>query len=158
MTNILNIMKVELTVLSISKKEKHSCNVRIAIEINGKMETSILKECFISGLAKHRFLDPENSKFILKQKYSSQNNSKDYNACPILLKRTCSQKNGKEMYTIQVVNEGMPIKHNLTTPKGKEIIAYTFTTVNHNKWLRYSDYYNRNFKKYKEQLEEKQTA
>lgn len=158
MNNYFNKMKVELTVVKINTKESHSCNVRVAMEINGKMEVSIIKNCFISGLTKYRFLDKNNLKFEIGKKYTSENTSKKYEDCPISLRRTCSRKTGKEMFALQVVNEGKTYKNTVTSPKGKEITSYTFTTIPPSKWYRYSDYYAKNLKRYKELNLEKAEA
>lgn len=158
MTNVLNTMKVELTIVKINMNKSHSCDVRISVEINNKMEKTILKDCFLSGLAKHRLLDEKNEKFQVGKLYSSKNNSKVYADFPLALKRTCNKTTGEEIFIVQVVNEGRTTKNIVASPKGKEIQSYTFSTIPPNKWFRYNDYYAKNFAAYQAREKSKQPA
>lgn len=145
-TNFNNVL-VAITVLSIAK-EGHSCNVQITFDSNGKKETTILDDCFISGLAKYRFNDPNNDKFIIGKEYTAENTSKDYQACPVKIKRTCGTKTGKLMYALSVLNEAKATPFKTCTPKGNVINGFKFNTIPSRKWKRYSDFYEENLALY----------
>ena len=153
MNKYFNLMMVSLMVIDI-KKEGYSCNLEVTLEFNDKPETTILEDVFITGLAKHRFADVQNKKFVIGHKYTAVNNSKDYDSCPIRLTRTCSQKTGKLMFILNVLNEGEADPMEYVTPKGKVIKGYKFNTIHQNNWLRYSDFYEGSLKKFKDSLKE----
>ena len=154
MTTIMNIMRISLTVLAIDP-DGYSATVKYGMGEPGTKgyEENILEDVYITGLLKHRFKN--NEKFVVGKEYVCENNSKDYNKCPIKLVRTANGK-GELMFCLLVVNEGKTHTTKLHTPSGKEIESRTFTTIPSSKWMRYSDYYDRNRKVYLERLEAKQ--
>lgn len=147
-TNFNNVL-VTIVVLSIAK-EGHSCEAEITFNVNGKKETTVLHDCFITGLAKYRFNDPNNDKFIIGKQYTSENTSKVYDECPIKIKRTCGGRTGKLMYALSILNEAKPTRFETSTPKGNVINGYKFHTMPSSKWRRYSDFFEQNLAKFKE--------
>lgn len=139
----IHTVKVSIKVLSI-ETDNHSCNAEITFHYEDKKEVCQLKNCFISGLAKYRFNDPENTKFIIGKEYTAENNSKNYDACPIKIKRTIGSSTGNLMYALTVLNEDKAIRTEISTPKGNIINGYTFRYLPKNKWIRYSDFYEQN--------------
>lgn len=150
-TNFNNVI-VTIAVMSIVE-DQHLANVQITFESNGKKETSLLKDCYISGLAKYRFNDPKNTKFVIGKEYTAENTSKDYDSCPIKIKRTCGMRTGKLMYALTVLNEAWATSFKTTTPKGNVINGYKFKTIPASKWRRYSDFYEENLKIFNERKE-----
>jgi hypothetical protein len=147
MSAIFNTMIVTLCVLEINEK-KNSAKVEYSLRDGRKIiDKDILEDVFITGLAKYRF--DNNDKFVVGKTYKSENNSKDYEACPIKLIRTADSKN-KPMFVLKVVNQGNDYLKEFVTPNGHVVKSRFFTTIPNTEWLRYSDYFDYAIKKREE--------
>ena len=157
MNTIFSQMVVSLQVMSIKKKD-YKATVKAGFVINGKKETVTLKNVSISGLLIHCIEDTEKTKYELKKEYTAENNSKNYEACPIRLIRACNVKTGEMYYSLRRLNEGKSKVSEILSPKGTPIKHITFTSIPQSKWMRYSDYYAKGRKVYEDELASKQPA
>lgn len=151
----MNTMMVALTVLTIN--EENGATVKYSLtDSNGDLiEQDTLENVFITGLAKYRF--EHSDKFVIGQEYTSENNSKNYEACPIKLVRTVT-KDDKLLFILKVVNQGSDHVQIFYTPGGREVRSRFFKSIPPSDWLRYSDYYDYTIKQREKAAKEAEQA
>lgn len=149
---IFNTMIVALTILRMDN-EDGLADVAFKFINDGEIiDEGMLEDVYTSGLIRHRIA---NGKIEIGKEYACENNSKNYEACPIKVIRT-SNKEDKLIYMLKVVNEGKSWVKEFASPSGKIVKSRQFSDLMPSNWLRYTDFYDLSMKNRKEKREREQ--